>query len=152
MHRLQDTEIDARPDWRILRRLWPYLMEFRGRVLLALLLLVAAKLAMVAMPVALKYIVDALEAGDRATGLLAAPVLLVVAYGLLRLASTLFGELRDAVFARVAERAMRRVSLEVFEHLHQLELDFHLSRRTGGLARDIAVSYTHLTLPTNREV
>lgn len=137
MHRLQDTEIDTRPDWRILRRLWPYLMEFRGRVLLALALLVAAKLAMVAMPVALKYIVDALEAGDRATGLLAVPALLVVAYGLLRLASTLFSELRDAVFARVAERAMRRVSLEVFDHLHQLELDFHLSRRTGGLARDI---------------
>lgn len=137
MHRLQDTEIDTRPDWRILRRLWPYLMEFRGRVLLALALLIAAKLAMVAMPVALKYIIDALEAGDRATGLLAVPALLVVAYGLLRLASTLFSELRDAVFARVAERAMRRVSLEVFEHLHQLELDFHLSRRTGGLARDI---------------
>lgn len=137
MHCLQDTEIDTRPDWRIVRRLWPYLMEFRGRVLLALALLVAAKLAMVAMPVALKYIVDALEAGDRATGLLAVPALLVVAYGLLRLASTLFSELRDAVFARVAERAMRRVSLEVFEHLHQLELDFHLSRRTGGLARDI---------------
>src|SRR5690606_38680008 len=112
-------------------------MEFRGRVLLALALLIAAKLAMVAMPVALKYIIDALEAGDRATGLLAVPALLVVAYGLLRLASTLFSELRDAVFARVAERAMRRVSLEVFEHLHQLELDFHLSRRTGGLARDI---------------
>ena len=137
LHRLQDTEIDTRPDWRILRRLWPYLMEFRGRVLLALALLIAAKLAMVAMPVALKYIIDALEAGDRATGLLAVPALLVVAYGLLRLASTLFSELRDAVFARVAERAMRRVSLEVFEHLHQLELDFHLSRRTGGLARDI---------------
>ncbi|MCK0537612.1 ABCB family ABC transporter ATP-binding protein/permease [Alcanivorax quisquiliarum] len=134
---MQDTDIQGRPDWRIIRQLWPYLMEFRGRVLLSLLLLIAAKLATVAMPVALKYIVDALEADEPGTGWLAAPVLLVLAYGLLRLVSTVFSELRDAVFARVAERAMRRVSLEVFEHLHRLEMSFHLSRRTGGLARDI---------------
>ena len=137
MRHMQDTDIQSRPDWRIIRQLWPYLMEFRGRVLLSLLLLIAAKLATVAMPVALKYIVDALEAGEPGTGWLAAPVLLVLAYGLLRLVSTVFSELRDAVFARVAERAMRRVSLEVFEHLHRLEMSFHLSRRTGGLARDI---------------
>lgn len=137
MRHMQDTDIQGRPDWRIIRQLWPYLMEFRGRVLLSLLLLIAAKLATVAMPVALKYIVDAVEAGEPGTGWLAAPVLLVLAYGLLRLVSTVFSELRDAVFARVAERAMRRVSLEVFEHLHRLEMSFHLSRRTGGLARDI---------------
>ncbi|MCH8543580.1 MAG: ABC transporter ATP-binding protein/permease [Alcanivorax sp.] len=112
-------------------------MEFRARVVLSMLLLVVAKLATVAMPLALKYIVDALEAERGMEAALAVPVLLVLAYGGLRFASTLFGELRDAVFARVAERAMRRVSLNVFQHLHRLELSYHLSRRTGGLARDI---------------
>ncbi|MBZ2188347.1 ABC transporter ATP-binding protein/permease [Alcanivorax sp. JB21] len=112
-------------------------MEFRTRVVLSMVLLVLAKLATVAMPLALKYIVDALEAERGMQAALAVPVLLVLAYGALRFASTLFGELRDAVFARVAERAMRRVSLKVFEHLHRLELSYHLSRRTGGLARDI---------------
>lgn len=135
-----------RPNWRILASLWPYLLEFRGRVLLSLGLLVAAKLATVAMPLALKYIVDSFDTstGGASAGqgvamdvVLLVPLLLVLAYGLLRLASTLFSELRDAVFARVAERAMRRVSLRVFEHLHRLELGFHLSRRTGALARDI---------------
>lgn len=132
-----DHPADQRPDWRILRSLWPYLMEFRARVVLSMLLLVVAKLATVAMPLALKYIVDALEAERGMEAALAVPVLLVLAYGGLRFASTLFGELRDAVFARVAERAMRRVSLNVFQHLHRLELSYHLSRRTGGLARDI---------------
>jgi len=133
-----------RPNWRILASLWPYLLEFRGRVLLSLSLLVAAKLATVAMPLALKYIVDSFDSsagqggvGEAVEVVLLVPLLLVLAYGLLRLASTLFSELRDAVFARVAERAMRRVSLRVFEHLHRLELGFHLSRRTGALARDI---------------
>ncbi|WP_317846191.1 ABCB family ABC transporter ATP-binding protein/permease [Alcanivorax limicola] len=132
-----DHPADQRPNWRILRSLWPYLMEFRTRVVLSMVLLVLAKLATVAMPLALKYIVDALEAERGMQAALAVPVLLVLAYGALRFASTLFGELRDAVFARVAERAMRRVSLKVFEHLHRLELSYHLSRRTGGLARDI---------------
>ncbi len=123
------------PDWRVLRSLIPYLMEYRGRVILAVACLALAKLANVAVPVALKYIVDHFE--GRTEALVAVPVGLVIAYGLLRFGSVLFGELRDAVFARVAERAMRRVSLAVFEHLHRLELAFHLSRRTGGLARDI---------------
>ncbi|MCK5874832.1 MAG: ABC transporter ATP-binding protein/permease [Alcanivoracaceae bacterium] len=100
-------------------------------------LLVAAKLATVAMPLALKHIVDSLEQSRGSDLVLWLPLLLVLAYGALRLGSTLFGELRDAVFARIAERAMRRVSLRVFEHLHRLELGFHLSRRTGALARDI---------------
>jgi len=117
--------------------LWPYLTEFRGRVILAAIFLVTAKLATVATPVALKYIVDHLDAGTAGEMALLIPTLLVVAYGLLRFSGTLFSELRDAVFARVAERAMRRVSLRVFKHLHQLELGFHLDRRTGGLARDI---------------
>src|SRR5690625_256973 len=112
-------------------------MEFRGRVVLALLFLVGAKVATVAVLVALKYIVDYLDQGGSTEMLIGIPLALVAGYGLLRFCSTFFGELRDAVFARVAERAMRRVSLRVFEHLHRLDLGFHLTRRTGGLARDI---------------
>lgn len=132
-----DDGPEQSPNWRILRSLWPYLTEFPGRVLLSVALLVAAKLATVAMPLALKHIVDSLEQSRGSDLVLWLPLMLVLAYGALRLGSTLFGELRDAVFARVAERAMRRVSLRVFEHLHRLELGFHLSRRTGALARDI---------------
>ena len=128
---------DQKPDWRVLRDLVPYLMEFRGRVVVALLLLVGAKLATVAVPVALKYIIDSLDQSSGTEVLISIPLALVAAYGLLRFCSTFFGELRDAVFARVAERAMRRVSLKVFEHLHSLDLNFHLERRTGGLSRDI---------------
>ncbi|MFL1466830.1 ABCB family ABC transporter ATP-binding protein/permease [Marinobacter sp. HN1S83] len=132
-----DYPADHKPDWKVIAGLWPYLAEFRGRVFLALGFLVISKLATVATPVALKYIVDYLDQNRGGELLLWIPVLLVVAYGLLRFGSTLFSELRDAVFARVAERAMRRVSLRVFEHLHNRELAFHLDRKTGGLARDI---------------
>ncbi len=131
-----DENDQGRPNWRIIRSLVPYLLEFRGRVVLAMLFLVMAKIANVAVPVALKYIVDHFE--DRpADAVIAVPLALLAAYGVLRFSAVFFGELRDAVFARVAERAMRRVSLEVFRHLHRLELGFHLSRRTGALARDI---------------
>lgn len=133
----QDYPAHHKPDWKVIAGLWPYLAEFRGRVALALVLLVLAKLATVATPVALKYIVDYLDQNRSGELLLWIPVLLVVAYGLLRFGATLFSELRDAVFARVAERAMRRVSLRVFRHLHNRELAFHLDRKTGGLARDI---------------
>lgn len=126
-----------KPDWKVIAGLWPYLAEFRGRVALSIAFLILAKLATVATPVALKYIVDYLDQGREGELLLWIPVVLVVAYGMLRFGSTLFGELRDAVFARVAERAMRRVSLRVFRHLHDRELAFHLDRKTGGLARDI---------------
>jgi len=132
-----DYPADHKPDWKVIAGLWPYLTEFRGRVALALSLLVMAKLATVATPVALKYIVDYLDQNRGADMLLWIPVVLVVTYGSLRFGATLFNELRDAVFARVAERAMRRVSLRIFEHLHQRELGFHLDRKTGGLARDI---------------
>jgi ABC-type transport system involved in Fe-S cluster assembly fused permease/ATPase subunit len=118
----------------IFRRLLPYLWEFRGRVLLAVLFLVAAKLANITVPIVMKGIVDGLS-GDKA--LLAVPVTLLLAYALLRLSSTLFNELRDVVFVKVAQRAMRRVALEVFHHLHSLSLRFHLERQTGGLTRDI---------------
>jgi len=124
----------ARGDLGVIRRLLPYLWEFRGRVLLALALLVSAKLANITVPIVMKQIVDGL-AGPAAIA--AIPVALLVAYGVLRLSSTLFNELRDVVFVKVAQRAMRRVALEVFHHLHALSLRFHLERQTGGLTRDI---------------
>ncbi len=132
-----DYPADHKPDWRVIAGLWPYLTEFRGRATLALICLVVAKLATVATPVALKFIVDYLDEGRGSDMLLVLPLALVAGYGLLRFSGTFFAELRDAVFARVAERAMRRVSLRVFQHLHRLDLAFHLDRRTGGLARDI---------------
>ena len=94
-----------------------------------------AKGSIVLLPIALKYIVDAIDSSQHA--LVVVPVALLFAYGALRFASVLFGELRDAIFGRITERTMRRVGLTVFRHLHKLDLDFHLSRRTGGLSRDI---------------
>ena len=134
--RRQTTHQDssARAEWKTIRTLLPYLLEFRGRVVLAVILLVLAKLANVAVPLALKDIVDALSQTHAA---LAVPVALVIAYGVLRLFSTLFGELRDAVFAKVTPRAIRNIALEVFSHLHSLSLRFHLDRQTGGMSRDI---------------
>jgi len=123
-----------RNDIRTIRTLLPYLWEFRGRVVIALALLIAAKFANVAVPLVLKDIVDAL---DRPQALLTLPLFLLLAYGLLRLCSTLFGELRDAVFAKVTQRAIRRVAIRVFTHLHALSLRFHLERQTGGVSRDI---------------
>ncbi len=124
----------ARGDLSVAKRLFPYLWEFKGRVLLALAFLVAAKLANITVPIVMKKIVDGLT-GDKAV--LAVPVSLLLAYALLRLSSTLFNELRDVVFVKVAQRAMRRIALEVFHHLHALSLRFHLERQTGGLTRDI---------------
>ena len=123
-----------RNDWQTIRSLLPYLWEFKARVVIAMGLLVFAKLANVAIPLALKQIIDAL---DKTQAVLVVPVFLIIGYGLLRLFSTLFGELRDAVFAKVTQRAIRRVALQVFEHLHSLSLRFHLDRQTGGVSRDI---------------
>ncbi len=124
----------SRADWRTIRMLLPYLLEFKGRVILAMVLLVLAKLTSVAVPLVLKDIVDAMA---QPKAMLVVPVMLVVGYGLLRLFSTLFGELRDAVFAKVTQRAIRRVAIQVFAHLHNLSLRFHLERQTGGVSRDI---------------
>ncbi|MFK8041624.1 MAG: ABC transporter ATP-binding protein/permease [Congregibacter sp.] len=120
----------------IYRRLAPVLKENRPRVLLALLCLIAAKGGLLLIPFLLKALVDGLDAGAEATSLMLL-LLLVLAYGAARLANTLFGELRDTLFGRVTERAMRRIGIQVFRHVHSLDLDFHLNRRTGGLARDI---------------
>ena len=123
-----------RDDWKTLRSLFPYLMEFKWRVFVAMSLLIFSKLANVTVPLALKEIIDAM---DKTKSVLAIPVFLIIGYGVLRLLSTLFGELRDAVFANVTQRAIRRVALKVFEHLHNLSLRFHLDRQTGGVSRDI---------------
>ncbi|QIZ76495.1 ABCB family ABC transporter ATP-binding protein/permease [Ferrimonas lipolytica] len=123
-------------NWRTLGSLLPYLMEFRGRVLLALLCLVAAKVASVGLPFILKEVIDNLD-GQRTLEVVAMPLALLVAYGVVRFANVLFGELRDTLFGRVTERAMRRVGLKVFSHLHNLDLAFHLNRQTGGLSREI---------------
>lgn len=131
---LPSTPPTSRADWRTVRTLLPYLLEFKGRVSLVIILLVLAKLTSVAIPLALKEIVDAMS---QPRGVLVVPVMLVVGYGLLRLFSTLFGEIRDAIFAKVTQRAIRRVALNVFAHLHNLSLRFHLERQTGGVSRDI---------------
>jgi len=152
-----------RTDWGVLRTLLPYLWEYKGRMLLALAFLVAAKVGNIGVPLVLKDIVDHLTpvAGKVAT-LVALPLGLLVAYGLLRLSTTLFTELREMVFAKVTQRAVRTVALRVFRHLHALSLRFHLERQTGGVTRDIErgtrgisslVSYTlYSILPTLVEV
>jgi ATP-binding cassette subfamily B protein len=124
----------GRNDWQTIQALLPYLWEFRGRVLLAMSFLVVAKLANVGVPLILKEVVDSLSGPQQ---LLVLPLSLLAAYGLLRLGNSLFGELRDVVFAKVMQRSIRRVAMKVFEHLHALSLRFHLERQTGGMSRDI---------------
>jgi len=150
-----------RGEWQTIRALFPYLLQYKWRVAIALSCLVLAKMANVAVPVILKDIVDAISANP-ALSLVAAPVGLVVAYGAMRVMSSLFTELREAVFARVTQQAVRRIALELFGHLHALSLRFHLERQTGGLTRDIErgtrgvsslVSFTlYSILPTIIEV
>jgi len=130
-----DKPADQRSEWSAVPRLWPFLWTWPARVVLAMALLFAAKLANVGLPILLKQIVDTLDTDD--LSLVALPISLLLAYGGLRLMSTLFGELRDLAFGRVTEHAMREVALKVFNHLHALDLQFHLERRTGGLSRDI---------------
>jgi len=152
-----------RSDWQTLRSLLPYLWEFRWRVGIAIVCLVAAKAAVVGVPVVLKWIVDTLvPVTGGAAALAAVPLGLLAAYGALRLASTVFTELREFVFAKVTQRTVRKVALQVFGHLHGLSLRFHLDRQTGGLTRDIErgtrgisslVSYTlYSILPTLVEI
>jgi len=123
-----------RNDWQTIRSLLPYLWAYKSRVGLALVCLALAKAAIVTMPWFLKGIVDHLSATDM---VLTLPLTLLVAYGALRMASSAFGELRDAIFARVTQSSIRQVALQVFRHLHNLSLRFHLERQTGGVSRDI---------------
>jgi ATP-binding cassette subfamily B protein len=124
-----------RRDFHNLRNMLPYLWEYRGRALFALGCLILAKLANVGIPLVLKEIVDGLEQSEGTVLIL--PLFLLLAYGALRLGSSLFNELRDAIFARVRYRAMRNLSNRVLTHLHQLSLRFHLERQTGAISRDL---------------
>ena len=128
----------ARSDWATLAKLLPYLWHYRWRVGIALAFLVTAKVANVSVPLLLKDLVDslAIKPGDSAA-LLVVPVGLVVAYGALRLSTSLFTELRELIFAKATEGTARSISLQVFRHLHALSLRFHLERQTGGMTRDI---------------
>ena len=150
-----------RGEWQTLAALLPYLWQYKWRVGIALACLVLAKAANVAVPVALKEIVDAVSRNPN-LALAAVPLGLIAAYGLLRVLTSLLTELREVVFARVTQQAVRRIALQVFEHLHALSLRFHLDRQTGGLTRDIErgtrgvsslVSFTlYSILPTIIEV
>jgi ATP-binding cassette subfamily B protein len=126
----------SRSDWQTLKTLFPYLWQYKARVVIAMVCLVLAKVANVSIPLILKNVVDHLAA--RPDAVLMVPVALIIAYGTLRLASTALGELRDAVFAKVAQSAIRRVALETFNHLHKLSMRFHINRQTGGVTRDIS--------------
>ncbi|MHB8493600.1 MAG: ABCB family ABC transporter ATP-binding protein/permease [Casimicrobiaceae bacterium] len=128
------TPRTRRGDLQTIRTLLPYLWEYRVRVSVALTCLVIAKLANVGVPLVMKRIVDSL---DQRTAILAVPLALLVVYGLLRLSTTLFTELREYLFAKVTQHAVRKIGLKVFRHLHALSLRFHLGRQTGGLTRDV---------------
>ena len=152
-----------RRDWQTIRSLLPYIWAYKGRVLFALACLIAAKLANVGVPLVFKEIVDAFTAERTAqAAVLAVPLALLAMYGLLRFSMSLFTELRELVFARVTQQAVRNIALQVFRHLHALSLRFHLERQTGGLTRDIErgtrsigtlISYTiYSILPTLVEV
>jgi ABC-type transport system involved in Fe-S cluster assembly fused permease/ATPase subunit len=153
----------TRNDWATLKSLLPYLWEYKWRVLLALIFLIGAKVANVGVPLVLKALVDRMTISpNSAQALLVLPIGILVAYGALRFFTTLFTELREFVFAKVTQRAVRTIALKVFRHLHALSLRFHLNRQTGGMTRDIErgtrgisslVSYTlYSILPTLVEI
>ncbi|NQY25662.1 MAG: ABC transporter ATP-binding protein/permease [Piscirickettsiaceae bacterium] len=122
-------------DWKAIRSLLPYLWAFKGRVALAFGLLILAKFANVGIPFALKGAVDALDPQQQ--DIIYLPIAMLLAYGLLRLTSSLFSELRDALFAKVIFNSVRQIAGNIFQHLHKLSLRFHLQRQTGGISRDI---------------
>jgi ATP-binding cassette, subfamily B, heavy metal transporter len=125
-------------DWKVIRDLLPYLLEYKFRVAIALTCLVAAKVTNLGIPILMKRLIDELNIkADSPQVLLVVPAGLILAYGLLRISASLFTELRESLFARVTQNAVRKVALQVFEHLHSLALSFHLARQTGGVSRDI---------------
>ncbi len=140
---MQSQDVQVKPsheksnDWKVIANLLPYLWTFKGRVILALSCLIAAKVANLGVPILLKTLVDSMSVPPGLQTLIVVPVALIIAYGLLRLSASLFTELRELIFSRVTESAVRTVALQVFEHLHALALRFHLSRQTGGMTRDI---------------
>jgi ATP-binding cassette subfamily B protein len=124
-------------DWQVVKNLLPYLSAYKARIIFTVICLVMAKVANLGVPILLKQIVDAMSIQSIPKALLVVPVSLIVAYGLLRLSASLFSELRELIFSKVTEHAVRQVGLQVFNHLHALSLRFHLSRQTGGMTRDI---------------
>ena len=127
----------APSDWRTLSRLLPYLWEYKWRVVAAIAFMLVAKLANVGVPILLKHLIDAMDAKGAAAMLLVVPVGLLLAYGGLRLCTSIFNELRELVFAKATHGAARSIALATFVHLHNLSLRFHLERQTGGMTRDI---------------
>ena len=125
----------GKTDIRNLKRIFPYIWEYKGRVLIALISLILSKAAIVGIPLIFKEIIDILDTADKAA--IVIPISLFVLYGAARMAGSLFNEVRDAVFARVRYRAMRRLSNKVLSHLHKLSLRYHLERRTGNVVRDL---------------
>ena len=133
------TPATPRSDWATLRRLFPYLWEYKWRVMAALGFMIGAKMANVSVPLLLKELIDTMnpKAGLDPNALVVVPAALLITYGLLRLSTSLFAELRELIFAKATEGASRSISLQVFRHLHALSLRFHLERQTGGMTRDI---------------
>lgn len=137
-HGSAGSKTAGRGDWRVIRDLLPYLLEYRFRVLIALSCLIAAKVTNLGIPIVLKDLIDSLNINvNSPQALLVVPLGIIVAYGLLRIFASVFTELREALFAKVTQNAVRKVALQVFEHLHSLALSFHLARQTGGVSRDI---------------
>ena len=136
-HFSQRTTVPTREssDLENIRKMLPYVVEYRGRVLFALLALVISKAAMVGVPIVLKQIVDALDADK--SELVVLPIVLLLAYGALRLVNSVFNELRDVIFAKVRYHAMHRLSHQVLSHLYDLSLRFHLERKTGNISQDL---------------
>jgi len=160
---LPGPEPTQRHDWHTIKTLLPYLWAYKWRVLFALTCLIAAKFANIGVPIVFKHLIDSLAPPPAGGGTLAlVPLGLLAAYGVLRFSTSMFTELRELVFARVTQRAVRTISLQVFHHLHALSLRFHLERQTGGLTRDIErgtrsigslISYTlYSILPTLVEI
>ena len=130
--------LEDESDWHTLKRLFPYLWDYKWRVMAALSFMVGAKLANVGVPLLLKELIDSMTPQPTvAQAVLVVPVALLIAYGLLRLSVSAFTEFRELVFAEATQGAARRIALETFEHLHRLSLRFHLERQTGGMSRDI---------------
>ena len=137
-YRSTDSKTPQRGDWRVIRDLLPYLLEYRFRVIIALSCLIAAKVVNLGIPIVMKELIDSLDVkANSPQALLVVPIGIIFAYGVLRISASLFTELREALFAKVTQNAVRKVALQVFEHLHSLALSFHLARQTGGVSRDI---------------
>ncbi|MFN3984845.1 MAG: ABCB family ABC transporter ATP-binding protein/permease [Rhodocyclaceae bacterium] len=158
---LPGPEPSERRDWQTLKSLFPYIWAYKGRVLFALACLIGAKAANVTVPVVFKHLVDTLSITPE-QAFIVVPAALLLAYGVLRFSTSLLTELRELLFARVTQQAVRHIALRVFRHLHALSLRFHLERQTGGLTRDIErgtrsigslISYTlYSILPTLVEI